>query len=192
MADENRVTFACECGTVRGTVDPARPINRLVCYCTDCRAFARHCGDSALDASGGLDLYQTTLGKVRLERGREALNALKVTERGPVRWYCGACRTALAVTLPTPGLPFATLVAAALRDDGGALEPVRGSVYASSAPAPPLYPPTSVAGVVARFARAMAGARWRGEHRHSPFHENGRPVAPPRVMAAGERAALSG
>lgn len=181
----------CACGAVRGTLDPGRSINRVVCYCADCRAFARHCGGAALDASGGTDLYQTTSGQVRLE-GRNALAAVRVTARGPVRWHCARCRTALANTLPSPALPFATLMVAALHGDRGVLPPVRGALFADAAAGPPLHPPTGVAGVVARFALAMPGARMRGEHRRSPFHEGRRPVAPVRVMEPDERAALAG
>ena len=187
-----RIDLRCRCGVVHGTLDPANPINHLVCYCADCRAFARRCGGDALDAAGGLELFQTTAGRIELT-GAESLAALRVTERGPYRWYCGACGTALANTLPSSALPFATVVAAALHGDRAALGPIRGAVFTSSAPRPPLHPRIGVAGVVARFARAMVGARWRGEQRRSPFHRpDGRAIAPAPVMDPDERARLAG
>ena len=186
------ITLACACDAVRGRLDPQRAANRLVCHCEDCRAFALACGGgAALDAAGGLDLLQTTFGRLRLERGGDALAALRVTPRGPLRWHCARCRSALAVTTARPTLPFVSVVAAALAGDRTGLPAVRGVVYARSAPAAPLHPPAPLPGVMARVARAMLGGRLRGEHRRSPFHgSDGRPVAEPRTMDAGERAAL--
>ena len=186
------ITLACACGAVRGRLDPQGAAGRLVCYCEDCRAFALACGGgAALDAAGGLDLLQTTFGRLRLERGGDALGALRVTPRGPLRWHCARCRSAIAVTLPRPVLPFASVVVASLGGERTGLPPVRGAVHARSACADPLHPPVPLPGVMARFAGAMLGARLRGEHRRSPFHgSDGRPVAEPRTMDAGERAAL--
>ena len=187
-----QIALACACGAVRGRLDPRRAANRLVCYCEDCRAFALACGGgAALDAAGGLDLIQTTFGRLGLERGRDALAALRVTPRGPLRWHCARCRSALAVTLPRPALPFASVVVASLAGERTGLPPVRGTVHARGAWGEPLHPAAPLPGVLARFAGATLRARLRGEHRRSPFHgPDGRPLAEPRTMEAGERATL--
>lgn len=191
------LALSCGCGAVHGTVGAAEPVNRLTCYCADCRAFARHGiergGRDVTDASGGSEMFQVTAGSVRLD-GAEHLAALRVTPHGPVRWYCGACGTPIANTLHSPALPFASFPVANLSGEHGAMGMNRGAVFTDTAPAPPLLRDMGRAGMVrvmGRFARAMLRARLRGEHRRSPFHHDGRPIAEPRVMAPDERARLA-
>jgi hypothetical protein len=53
--------LSCRCGTVRGRVAEASPssVNRIVCYCVDCQAFAHHLRRAdVLDAHGGSDIVQ--------------------------------------------------------------------------------------------------------------------------------------
>ena len=195
MTDAN---FSCRCGKVAGrAVNVDQPLgNHVVCYCTDCRAFARACGGDALDAAGGTELYQTTIGKVTLERGEEHLAAMRLSKRGPVRWYASCCDTALLNTMPSPAVPFASFVRAALSQDPGtdcALGPVRGSVHTGSALGKPIVPALGglgLLGVLANFARLMLGARRRGEHKRSPLHRDGKPIVEPRMPDAEERERL--
>ena len=187
------LALRCRCGAVRGAVEARGGTNRLACYCASCRAFAQHCGGDALDASGGTDLFQTTAGRVRLE-GAEHLTALRMTARGPVRWRCRECGTAVATTWPTPLLPYATVPVASLHGRRDLLGPVHGAAFTDGAPAPPLHPSLGTLGmarVMGRFARAMVRARLRGEHRRSPFHADGRPVAEAPVMDPAERERLA-
>ena len=195
MTDAN---LTCRCGSFEGHVagiDQPRG-NHIVCYCRDCRAFARACGEDALDDAGGLGLYQTTIGKVAITRGAEHLAAMRMTRRGPVRWYASCCDTALAVTMPSPAIPFSSLVTASVRADGGderALGPVRGAAFADQAKGKPRVAPLKGAGmlaILANFARLMLGARRRGEHKRSAFHANGKPIAEPRTPEGEEREAL--
>ena len=56
-----RAEFRCRCGEVRGFVADASPrtVNRVVCYCDDCQAFAHRLGRAdLLDAHGGSDVVQ--------------------------------------------------------------------------------------------------------------------------------------
>jgi hypothetical protein len=56
-----RAELRCRCGEVRGFVADASPrtVNRIVCYCDDCQAFAHRIGRAdLLDAHGGSDIVQ--------------------------------------------------------------------------------------------------------------------------------------
>lgn len=191
-------TFACRCGRVAGRIaDVGTPRgNRIVCYCKDCRAFARACGGHSLDEAGGTDLYQTTIGKVTLERGEEHLAAMRLTKRGPLRWYASCCDTALANTMPSPAVPFFSAVVPSLSADGNleaALGPPRGAVFTDSAKGEPRLPKlsgTAMFLMMVNFARLMLGARRRGEHKRSVLHREGRPIAKPRTPEGAERDAL--
>ncbi len=48
----------CKCGAVRGHLEGTGTSSRLVCYCTDCGAFARFRGQEAevLDGQGGTEI----------------------------------------------------------------------------------------------------------------------------------------
>jgi len=51
----------CRCGEVRAVVkDPSpKTVNRVICYCDDCQAFAHQLGRSdLLDVHGGTDVVQ--------------------------------------------------------------------------------------------------------------------------------------
>jgi Family of unknown function (DUF6151) len=45
----------CRCGTLKGYVAHPERVNRVVCYCRDCQAFAHFLGgaNDILDAQGG-------------------------------------------------------------------------------------------------------------------------------------------
>ena len=191
-------TFGCRCGKVAGRIEAieAPRGNRIVCYCKDCRAFARACGGHALDEAGGTELYQTTIGKVTIERGEEHLAALRLSSRGPLRWYSSCCDTALANTMPSPGIPLFSVVVPSLSAGGDldrALGPVRGSVFTDSATGQPRFAKINGAGmflIMLNFARNMLGARRRGEHKRSPLHRDGKPITEPRTPEGAERAEL--
>ena len=55
------VELRCRCGGVRGVVTGVSPhtVNRVVCYCDDCQAFAHQLGRAdLLNAKGGTDIVQ--------------------------------------------------------------------------------------------------------------------------------------
>ena len=197
MTDD--LSLRCRCGAVRGRVlgPPARETRRVVCYCDDCRAFARFLGreGDVLDAHGGTDLLQLSPARLRLEAGADRVACLRLGPRGLLRWYAGCCATPLGNTLATRQLPFLGLVTAALdADDRARLPPVARRVFARHARGEP--PPDAAAGAPPAMAVAIAWQllRWRlrGDHRRSPFFgDDGGPAAPPRVLAPAERAALA-
>ena len=187
----------CECGAVHGTVDPTDDTNHLTCYCESCRAFARfgseQGGRDVTDGRGGTAWFQTSAGRIRLA-GVEHLAALRMTARGPVRWYCGACGTPIANTMPTPALPFASFAVANLHGNRALLGPNQGAFFTGDATEEPLHPhagPFGVMRMMGRFGRSMLRARMRGEHRRSPFHRDGRPIASAPVVDPEERRRLA-
>lgn len=105
--------LSCKCGLVEGRVraSAVRSGNRLICYCHDCRAFAESLGaeEETLDAHGGSDIFQTSPASVEIEQGIDQVCCLRVTEKGPNRWFAGCCNTPIGNTLG-PGLPFIGIV----------------------------------------------------------------------------------
>jgi len=188
------LAIRCRCGHLRGTVanvSPAAGI-RVVCYCDDCQAFAERLGrNDVLDAHGGTDIFQLSPAHVTISEGRDRLACLRLTARGPLRWYAACCNTPIGNTLATGRLPFLGLIL--------------GCIDAESRPLDDLLGPVRLR-VMARFARGDLGGleaherfalshvlaiiwrilRWRiaGDHRRSPFFDpaSGAPVSPPEVV----------
>lgn len=89
----------CRCATVQGTVNDASParVNRVICYCDDCQAFARFLDRlDLLDSSGGSDIVQIAAGCLKIEQGEEAIRGVRLSEAGTYRWYSSCCNTPLA------------------------------------------------------------------------------------------------
>ena len=185
------LSLHCRCGALRGTLRDvsARRVNRLVCYCHDCRAFAQLCGGDALDEAGGTEIWQCALDRVTFEAGIERLTCVRLSPRGLHRWRAACCDAAIANTLATPSFPFGGIVGAVIdapdRERDAAVGRVRGAVFAASAPARPLHPALGPLGYAAAGRTTLgvvAKARWRGAHRRSPFHRDGHPRAEPVVL----------
>ena len=184
--------FACRCGTVRGTLRDVAPGagTHLVCYCRDCRAYARHLGDdAALDADGGTDIFQTSAAQLEIEAGQDYIACLRMTSRGPLRWYAACCNSAIGNTPALAGIPFAGFVTAhfAGRDAFG---PIVARVFTESSTPPAGTPPPKKFGlprVALGFMRTTLAARLAGDHRRHPFFPGGRPLASVHTLTAAER-----
>ncbi len=193
------LAIRCGCGALRGSVSGASPQygNHLVCYCDDCQAFPRFlgCADAVLDANGGSEIYQVSSGRVAFESGLEHLAAVRLSDRGLCRWFAGCCRTPIANTMPSAGMPFCGLLAVALAPDGSldeAIGPIRMRVNARFALG-------DLAGIDAhrrapfamlfRLGSLLLSARLRGEQRDSPFFDasSGEAVVTPEVLDAKQR-----
>ncbi|MCW0199738.1 DUF6151 family protein [Sphingopyxis sp.] len=106
--------FACECGTVSGTLTIGPEGDHVICHCTDCQNLAHYLGHPrVLDAEGGTALYQTRCARMRLASGRDRLACVHLTDKPTLRWYAGCCRTPLFNTVGTGKLPFITVQLAA-------------------------------------------------------------------------------
>ena len=101
----------CQCGSICANIDSVGTSNRIICYCTDCRAFARFLArPDVLDARGGTEIIQVAQSRVRITHGKERLAAIRLTENGMVRWYASCCRTRIGNTMINPKMGFIGLV----------------------------------------------------------------------------------
>ena len=115
--------WTCTCGKVAAEV-PVRG-NHVFCYCKSCREFAEVLGHAErLDTQGGSALFQVSPSDVHFLKGKDQLVWMRLTEKGPLRWYTRCCKTPFANTLSTRTLPFASIQVHEL-EPKGALPPVK-------------------------------------------------------------------
>lgn len=190
------IALSCRCGRLKGMVHPQGRVNRCICYCDDCQAFARflECQEEVLDDFGGTEIVHLSQGEVSVSEGREHLACMRLTERGTLRWYASCCSTPVANTLPNRNIPVAGLVASCLDAEPVSLDAAFGPIamqvftkFALQAPAP------KTRGLVpglARVLRIFLRARLHGAHRRSPFFhaDTGKPIVVPTVLGKNERA----
>jgi hypothetical protein len=122
----------CRCGTLKGYVVHSAGVNRCVCYCRDCQAFAHFLGrpGEILDARGGTDVIQTRPANVIFTQGRDALACMRLTERGLLRWYAACCNTPIGNTLANHRVSFVGLVHSCLEGPGASLDDSFGPIRA--------------------------------------------------------------
>jgi hypothetical protein len=193
----------CRCGDLRGVATNVSPAagTHLICTCTDCQAYAHFLERTdVLDARGGTAIFQLTPQQVRIERGADRLACVRLTARGPLRWYASCCRTPIGNTAASARMPFVGLVLACIdpaadaRARDAALGPTRGTVFPGSAiggvlPGESTRPPLRM---ILRTVGILAWAALRGKHRPSPFFDpaSGQPVTAPKALSESERGAL--
>ena len=187
----------CRCGRIQGTLSqPARGV-RGVCYCRDCRSFARFLGppEGMLDANGGTEVVAVRPDRVRFERGVDQLACMSLSPNGTLRWYAACCRTPIGNTPRNWRFPHLGLVHDCL-DAGGdrekAFGPVRMVVNRQGASRPVAAAPfPGFAAAIARYASGLAAARIGGAYRRNPlFDANGKPIVEPQVVSKAERERL--
>lgn len=165
----------------------------LVCYCRDCRAFSLHLGrEEELLPGGGSEMSQAAPSGLEILEGAEHLACLRLSPKGPLRWYAACCNSPMAITLPSAKLPFSSLVVARA-EDREALPPIRAVAYGEQALPGGAAPPKTrgMVGLVWGFFGRMAGAYLSGKSTVSPFFRGGAPIAVPRVLTREERAAAT-
>ena len=137
MADVFDLPLRCRCGAVRGIARDAVPskVNHCFCYCDDCQAFAHHLGraDDVLDAHGGTEITQMSPANVTFSAGADKIAAIRLTDKGLVRWYASCCNTPIGNTMAASGVPFIGVVQAFIAAPSAALGPIRGRGFAKSA-----------------------------------------------------------
>jgi Family of unknown function (DUF6151) len=185
----------CRCGTLRGFVSPSHGVNRCVCYCRDCQAFAHFLGraNEILDASGGTDVIQARAANVVFTEGREALACMRLTPNGMLRWYSTCCKTPVGNTTANSKVSFVGLVHTCLEGAGPTLDdsfgPVQAYVNTQSAKGGQKSNPLALVAVILRVVGIVARARIDGSYRRSPFFsaDTGAPIVAPKVLSPGER-----
>src|SRR5262245_2906508 len=179
--------FRCHCGEVRGRLANASPraVNRVICYCDDCQAFAHHLGRrDLLDAQGGSDIVQVAPASLIFVQGQHRIAGLRLTPKGLFRWYASCCNTPVGNTV-SPAIPFVGIVAQAF--DGGA----QGADAVFGKPIGAIFvkysigdPPTGSKGIslslMARAIRMVLSWRLRGRTWPHPFfaRETRAPIYP--------------
>ena len=185
----------CRCGTLRGYVSHSHSVNRGVCYCKDCQAYAHFLGKPGdiLDEMGGTDVVAILPKNLTLTHGLEVLACMSLTDNGLLRWYASCCNTPIGNTRRDFRFSFVGLVHTCLRDPSISLEssfgPVSMRVNTKHAKGKPKSMPISTVAAVLRFLSSVIRARLDGSYRSTPFFDpdRGTPVVPPKVLSSGER-----
>jgi hypothetical protein len=190
------LALRCRCGTLRGVARAITPsaVNHGFCYCDDCQAFAHFLGraDDVLDAHGGTEITQMSPARLSFTAGAHEIAAIRLTEKGLVRWYANCCNTPIGNTLATSALPFIGVVHAFIDAPSAALGPIRVRGFAENAKGGRAAVPRDGLPNLVVFARVLTkllGWRLRGDHKRSALFDaaTGRPLAVPRVLTPGER-----
>lgn len=198
------VTFHCCCGQVTAKLRGVAPerVNRVVCYCTGCQAYAHFLGraEAMLDRHGGSDIFQPSPACLSIEAGFEQVACVRLTPKGALRWYAACCNTPLGNTLASGRVPFLGMFAAVLpideQDRDGHLGRVRARINGQAAIGDQsTWPPFDKAplAMLFRFAGKLLGWRLRGAHRRSPFFDpaSGKPRVAIRQLSAAEYEAIT-
>jgi hypothetical protein len=172
-------------------------VNRIVCYCDDCQAYAHWLRRAELlDAHGGSDIVQVAPASLRFEHGQEHIRALRLGPKGLYRWHASCCNTPVGNTV-VPSIPFVGILAQTLV--GGpprvteVVGPPRGAVLGKFAlgelPAEATrFNPRLLLGIAARLLRwRLSGQTWP-----HPFfdRETRSPRFPITTLSATERESL--
>lgn len=184
----------CTCGKLKGTFTPDRNINRCVCYCADCQAFARFLNreQEILDPIGGTRIVQTIPANVVFTEGIENLACMRLSENGLLRWYAACCNTPIGNTLPTPNPSFVGLIQTCLSSDSASLDnslgPIRMYGHTESAIGDNKPKSVGVLSGTLRIFSIMLKARLSGKYKQNPFFvmESGTPIVTPKVLSTEE------
>ena len=185
----------CRCGTLKGSVSHPEKVNRGVCYCRDCQAYAHFLGktEDILDDLGGTDVVATLAQHVTFTQGVEALACMSLTENGLLRWYARCCNTPIGNTQRNFKVSFVGLVHTCLEDPSKTLDssfgPVRMRVNTKHAKGRAESMPLSTFTSVFRFLASVIRARLDGSYKFTPFFDShrGTPVVAPNILSASER-----
>lgn len=188
------LSFSCHCGKLHGTLHEVAPGNQchLICYCRDCRAFARHMGLlDQLEPGGGSPLVQVLPARIEIAPGAQHIACLRLSPKGLHRWYADCCGTPLANTVGSARVPLAGLWRG-LFADKDALGPVVSLGFTKTA-LPEKGAPKKDKGMalmLGGFLRRSLGAYLAGSVRQNPFFDGaGAPIVPPQVLSPEARKA---
>lgn len=187
------IPLKCKCGSFQGTASQrnASSCVRVVCYCTDCQAYAKYLGDenSILDEFGGTDVCIMPPAHLKINSGLEQLRCVQLTVNGPYRWYTECCKTPVGncVNLSMPAMTLSHRI----MDDGGRRDQLVGSIagYMYGKEAIGNIPKERIRsippiGMAMNLVVKLISWKIQGKNRPNPFFDqNGSPVSPPLIMA---------
>jgi len=188
----------CRCGEVVGVVTNASPrtVNRVVCYCDDCQAFAHQLGRAdLLDIKGGSDIVQVAPASLTIAKGQDRIAGVRLSPKGLFRWHTTCCNTPVGNTLG-PAIPFVGIVTHAFDSDAQRAD----QLFSTAVPILGKYaigePPAGSTGLnlpfILRAIGKVLGWRLRGRAWPHPFFRpNTRePIYPVTVLSPERREAL--
>ena len=181
----------CKCGAVKGRIENTGTSNRLICYCTDCRAFAHFLGKATfvLDEQGGTEIVQVAQNRVGFCQGEDLLSAVRLSENGMIRWYSTCCGTPIGNTMASQKVAFIGLIHSCLDrqqmdNDFGADVAVLNTDTALGQTKPKQH---GLLGFLVRFLWIVVMNRVTGRYRKSPlFNSSGLPRVTPKILKADE------
>ncbi|HLD68466.1 MAG TPA: DUF6151 family protein [Pseudomonas sp.] len=194
--------ISCNCGKLKGRLEQTQGVNRGLCYCADCQAFARFLNrdTDVLDQSGGTDVVQTVPKHLSFTEGLEHLACMRLSPNGLLRWYAACCNTPIGNTSANFKLSFVGLIHNCLATEAeakaGALDqafgPKRMQVNTASALGQPKPRSFGLLPAIPRIAGMLLKARLDGSYKRTPFFnpDSGTPIVTPRVLSLQEREAL--
>jgi hypothetical protein len=189
----------CRCGEVWGKLTNASPrtVNRVICYCDDCQAFAHQLNRAdLLDVQGGSDIVQVAPALLTFMQGQHRIAGLRLTPKGLFRWYASCCNTPVGNTV-SPAIPFVGVIAQAF--DNGVQHPDAvfgkpiGAIFGKYAIGDPPVGSTGIGlPLMARAIRMVLGWRVRGQAWPHPFfeRETRAPIYPLTVLSHSQRESL--
>ncbi|MES2048045.1 MAG: DUF6151 family protein [Pseudomonadota bacterium] len=181
----------CKCGSIRGQIEGTGTSSRVICYCTDCRAFAHFLGKDAdvLDAQGGTEIVQVAQPRLRISQGAEHLSCVRLSPNGMLRWYAACCNTPLGNTMADPKIGFIGMIHSSLdqsrmdEDFGKAI--ARLNTSAALGEKKPVQ--NGLFGVIARFIWLVFSTRFSGRYKNSElFNSAGMPIAQAKILTSEE------
>ncbi|WP_439409915.1 DUF6151 family protein [Bradyrhizobium sp. DASA03076] len=167
-----QIELRCRCGDVRAVVTDVSPrtVNRVICYCDDCQAFAHQLGRAdLLNRKGGSDIVQVAPSTLSFVQGQDRIAGVRLSPKGLYRWYASCCNTPVGNTV-SPTIPFVGIIAQAFEGGTSAVDdaagPPVGAILGKYAVG---EPPVGSTGInlslssCALSARCLRG-RWVGRH----------------------------
>ncbi|MGI9390068.1 MAG: DUF6151 family protein [Boseongicola sp.] len=187
MSDE--IEWTCRCGAFRARID-LRLSGRVVCYCKFCQAFANQTGAAdQLDGAGGTDLIQTVPERLKVLTGFGHLRCLRLSRKGPLRWYVTCCGAPLGSTFSRRFLPYLTITVAGLVNQEE-LSPVHVRANLATARAPIKNQNQRWSAFLYMFGRRTIGSWLSGGFRETPFFDrDGKLVAEIERLTPGQKIA---
>ena len=170
--------------------------NRVVCYCGHCERYARRFAraEEILDDRGGTDIFNVSPARLEFTSGLHHLACLKLTPKGPLRWYASCCGTPVANTFPTPGAFIALNHILVDWDAIGSIDkhvgPVRAGVngqFSGDDVGRLKAGKGALLAMILRYGWMLLGWKVRGDHKRSPFFDakTGRPVLEATLIPKG-------
>lgn len=196
----NDVALKCRCGSVQGLACNVGPGTgtRVVCYCRHCQLFARYLdrADDTLDEFGGTEILQVPLSRVQISEGLEQIRSVKITAKGPCRWYANCCKTPVGNAL-SDSWAFIGIVHSFMDesiDRDASFGPVRGHVHVKWANGDlpqEIRKSGDSALMIASALWKVLSWRLQGLGKPSPFFDDtGRPISEPTILGAEDRQRL--